>query len=164
MLQYQKQNLGIFMIKNRLLLGTFIASALFSSAQAQSTMCYKENWSTPSTIESTPLSGGECKDKKSLQDMKKEGWVVEDIKLGIGQSGMNYTYILKKGSYSNTAANPDNVFLYGTQEEMEERILKQIEIKEKAKIAAKKKRGRRVCKAGRKILYKKLPGMPRCNG
>lgn len=68
----------------------------FLYLNANTTMCYKNNWSDPSTIEDESLDGGECKGEKSLNDMKKEAWLVSDIKISSSDNGMNYIYILKK--------------------------------------------------------------------
>lgn len=59
---------------------------------ADTTMCFKENHKSLATIENTPLDGGECAGKHSLNDMKKAGWSVADIKI----SDSNFIYILKK--------------------------------------------------------------------
>ena len=46
---------------------------LITSSFAQTTMCYKQNHSDFSTIESINLDGGLCNGNKSLKDMKKDG-------------------------------------------------------------------------------------------
>jgi len=76
--------------------GLFVLS-LTSFMMADTTMCFKKDWIDPSTIETTTLDGGKCASNKSLVDMKKDGWAVEDIKISSGKSGMNFMYVLKKG-------------------------------------------------------------------
>lgn len=72
---------------------------------AQTTMCFKENHKSMSTIESTKLDGGACAGTKSVQQMKKEGWEVDDIEISSNNTGKNYIYIFKKdvqtASYTN---------------------------------------------------------------
>jgi len=74
---------------------------------ADTTMCFKKDWVDPSTIESTALDGGKCMGNKSLQDMKANGWIVEDIKISSGNSGMNFMYVLKKGGMVAVVSDQD---------------------------------------------------------
>jgi hypothetical protein len=66
------------------------------NAQVHKTMCYVENWTNPSNVESINLNGGECKGKKSIKDLKKDGWEVDDIITSKTDKGTNYMYIMKK--------------------------------------------------------------------
>ena len=50
-----------------------------TSLLAETTMCFKENASM-TTIESTPLNGGACNGKYTVNDMKAKGWSVEILK------------------------------------------------------------------------------------
>jgi hypothetical protein len=52
-----------------------------TSLLADTTMCFKENHKSMTTIESTPLDGGVCNGKFSVNDMKAKGWNVDDIKI-----------------------------------------------------------------------------------
>lgn len=75
------------------------ATLLFSSyAFAQTTVCYKNNWDKPSTIEQVALEGGECQGKYSLKQMKEKGWSVVDIQVQTKQNKFNYKYLLVDGS------------------------------------------------------------------
>lgn len=65
---------------------------------ASTTMCFKKEHSDPSTIENIALDGGKCAGKNSISDMKKAGWSVEDIKISVGDEGMNFIYVLKNNS------------------------------------------------------------------
>lgn len=78
---------------NKLLI---LCSALFiaQSLNAKMTMCYKKEWSSPSTVTKIKMDGGECKSQYSINEMKKQGWYVQDIKIESSKKGMNYTYIL----------------------------------------------------------------------
>ncbi len=67
-----------------------------ASLLADTTMCFKENHPSMATIETVPLNGGACGGKYSINDMKNEGWSVEDIKIENTKIGKNYIYILKK--------------------------------------------------------------------
>jgi hypothetical protein len=88
-------------ILNKLLIGAFSTMILANLVNAQTTVCYKNNWNTPSTIESTPLEGDVCEGKYSLNDMKKDGWNVLDIKIDSNQNKLSYRYFLVKGAISN---------------------------------------------------------------
>jgi len=55
-------------------------------------MCFKENHTSMSTIETVNLDGGLCQGKKSVQDMHKNGWQTDDIKI----NNSNYIYVFKK--------------------------------------------------------------------
>jgi cytochrome c553 len=81
------------MIKKSLLI-----IALVTVVMAQTTMCFKKEHLDPSTINSTALDGGDCKGIKSANDMKKDGFIIEDIKITSGNSGLNYIYIFKTAS------------------------------------------------------------------
>lgn len=72
------------------------ALVLTTSLFADVTMCYKENFTTPSKLETTSLEGGECNGKYSVLDMKNNGWSIKDISTTKGENGMNYTYIFSK--------------------------------------------------------------------
>ncbi|ADG92133.1 conserved hypothetical protein [Arcobacter nitrofigilis DSM 7299] len=108
-----------------------ILTFLISSSFAQTTMCYKQNHSDFSTIESTKLDGGLCAGKKSLNDMKKDGWITSDIKI----DGNNYIYILKKD-----VPTVDNIDMQA----LENQIIKRLEQKdiESNKMAIMEKRAK----------------------
>lgn len=59
----------------KLLSKTLIAAistfVLAQGLSAQTTICYKKDWKSPSTIETTKLEGGECKGELSFAQMKK---------------------------------------------------------------------------------------------
>ena len=80
------------MIKKGLFIG-----AIVSLLSADTTMCFKKDWNDPSTIETVALDGGKCASIKSLEDMKLDGYRVEEIKISSGKIGMNFVYVLKKG-------------------------------------------------------------------
>jgi len=66
------------------------------SLYANVTLCYKQNWSDITKIEQVPLDGGECSSKKSVTQMKNEGWIVKDIQMKKSKNGYDFTYILEK--------------------------------------------------------------------
>jgi len=110
---------------------TLLTTTLYS----QTTMCFKENHPSMSTIESTKLDGGECKSTYTLSEMKEMGWNVQDIKISNNSSGgYNYIYILKdsKEQTLNSALS---------EKQLENKIIKRLEekkIKEKKENEAKK--------------------------
>ena len=95
-----------------------------TSLLADTTMCFKENHKSMSTIENTPLDGGICAGKYTVNDMKTKGWNVDDIKISQNTTGMNFIYILKTAN--NTAATSNFV---GNQAQMEANILAKLEKK-----------------------------------
>jgi len=104
-------------------------SLITTSVLAQSTMCFKKNVQDITLLEDIKLNGGECKSAYSLNDMKKDGWKVSDIKI----NNNDYIYILKKGSdipWSGTIADT---------EALEERLLQKMETKRKKEIQEKKR-------------------------
>lgn len=109
---------------------------LLSSASllADTTMCFKENHKSMTTIESTPLDGGICNGKFSVNDMKAKGWSVDDIKISQSATGMNFIYILKT---ANSSA-PVSTNFVGNQAQLEASIMAKLEKKkveeEKTKI------------------------------
>jgi cytochrome c553 len=70
-----------------------VSLATTSIILASSTMCFKKDHVDPSTIESVPLNGGECKGQFSVAQMKERGYNVKDIKITMGKNGMDYMYI-----------------------------------------------------------------------
>ncbi|WP_428026300.1 c-type cytochrome [Arcobacter sp.] len=79
------------------LISAFTFTALTTmSLFAQTTMCFKENHKSMSTIEKTKLDGGLCSGEKSPSKMKEEGWNVNDIKITETKNGYNYIYVFKK--------------------------------------------------------------------
>lgn len=116
-------------LSSMLLLGT-------TSIIADTTMCFKENHTSMSTIENTALNGGACNGKYSINDMKKKGWIVDDIKISQSATGMNFIYILKTATSSVQPVIAPNVS--GNQADMEARIIAKLEQKkiaeEKAKV------------------------------
>lgn len=102
-----------------------------TSIFAETTMCFKENASM-STIENTPLEGGVCNGKLSVNDMKAKGWSVDDIKISQSPTGMNFIYILKTAS-----APVQSSQFVGNQAQMEANILAKLEAKKEAEEKAK---------------------------
>ncbi|AXX91196.1 hypothetical protein CPU12_13335 [Malaciobacter molluscorum LMG 25693] len=70
--------------------------ALFTTTilSAQTTVCYKKDWTSPSTIDKVKLDGGMCQGEASFLDMKKKGWKLKDIRITSSKKGLNYQYIL----------------------------------------------------------------------
>ncbi|WP_421715917.1 c-type cytochrome [Arcobacter arenosus] len=134
---------------------TFIAFSLLSTSAllAQTTMCFKENHSSMATIESTPLDGGLCSSTKSLADMKKEGWSVDDIKIEQSTNGKNYIYILKKEA--QTLSSMD-------EEKLEQRIMQRLEKRQEQEKQAKITQFKQMMsKSGKKIYIDKCQS---CHG
>jgi mono/diheme cytochrome c family protein len=96
-----------------------------TSLLADTTMCFKENHKSMTTIESTPLDGGICNSKFSVNDMKAKGWSVDDIKISQSATGMNFIYILKTANSST----PTTSNFVGNQAQMEANIMAKLEKK-----------------------------------
>ena len=113
-------------MKKAILSSILLLSA--SSIFADTTMCFKENHQSMSTIETTPLDGGLCAGKNTITDMKAKGWNVDDIKISQTTNGMNFIYILKTPvSQMATQSN-----FSGNQADMEARIMDKLEKKKEA--------------------------------
>lgn len=106
-----------------------------TSIFAETTMCFKENASM-STIENTPLNGGVCAGKYTVNEMKTKGWSVDDIKISQTANGMNFVYILKTATTSTSSAITP-IAVNGNQADMEARIMAKIEQKKEAEEKAK---------------------------
>lgn len=113
-------------MKKAILSSILLLSA--SSIFADTTMCFKENHQSMSTIETTPLDGGLCAGKNTITDMKAKGWNVNDIKISQTTNGMNFIYILK--TPVSQAVSSSN--FSGNQADMEARILEKLEKKKEA--------------------------------
>ncbi|MDD2894760.1 MAG: c-type cytochrome [Aliarcobacter sp.] len=104
-----------------------------TSLLADTTMCFKENHQSMSNIENTPLDGGACNGKNTINQMKAKGWSVDDIKISQTTTGMNFIYILKTATAATTTSN-----FTGNQAQMEANIIAKLEQKkvseEKAKV------------------------------
>ena len=130
-------------MKNKLLITTLsILSFGIINLQAQTTMCYKENHTSMSTIETISLNGGKCENKKSVQQMKKDGWEVDDIEITKTTKGKNYIYIFKKDIQQNI-----------NEEALMAKVLAKIEAGKKEKFKADKEKYRLASLAGGKKLY-----------
>lgn len=92
------------------------------SLYAQTTMCFKENHKSMSTIDNTKLDGGLCAGEKSSLEMKNEGWSVDDIKVTDTKNGYNYIYVFKK---EEKVSNFDI-------DKLEKQIMNRLEDKEEA--------------------------------
>ena len=113
----------------KLLIPAAIISTLYISANAQTTMCFKKNHKDITTIEDVKLNGGDCNGAYSLNEMKKDGWKTNDIKITTNQDGSsNFVYILKKGENLTDFSNYNSEF---SQEELEQRIMKRLVEKKK---------------------------------
>ena len=113
-------------MKKAILSSILLLSA--SSIFADTTMCFKENHQSMSTIETTPLDGGLCAGKNTIADMKAKGWNVDDIKISQTTNGMNFIYILK--TPVSQAVSSSN--FSGNQADMEARIMDKLEKKKEA--------------------------------
>ena len=98
---------------NKILLISISILLSITFANAKTTVCYKKNWSSPSTIETTLLDGGECAGKYSITKMKEMGWNILDIKIDSEQNNLSYQYLLTNDQIVNT------------------KVVKNIQIKEK---------------------------------
>ena len=105
-----------------------------TSLLADTTMCFKENHKSMSTIENTPLDGGICAGKYTVNDMKTKGWSVDDIKISQTANGMSFIYVLKTATAVSTTSSSNFV---GNQAQMEANILAKLEQKKVAEEKAK---------------------------
>jgi len=120
---------------------------------AKTTMCFKENHSSISTIESTALDGGLCSSTKSVKDMKKSGWTVDDIKIEKSLFGNNYIYIFKKDEALVSSLN---------EEQIEQRIMQRLENKKQEELTTKKRNIKTKMSEDGKSIY--LNKCQQCHG
>lgn len=119
----------------KIALSTTLCTAL---AMASTTMCFKKDHMDPSNIETIPLEGGECKDMFSVEDMKKQGYNVDDIKITVGNNGMNYMYVFSKKNV--IIGNANTKAPAGTQVLTKEQLKSYLnELKEEEKLEQKRK-------------------------
>lgn len=131
-----------------------------TSIFAQTTMCFKENHNSMSTIESIPLNGGACEGKNSIADMKAKGWQVDDIKISQSEKGMNFIYILKTPS-----SITDSSTQFTNSADMEARIVAKLEKKKEEEIKAKEiKRQIDLAAEGEAFYVKKCQSCHGTNG
>jgi cytochrome c553 len=132
---------------------TLLTLVSSSFVYAQTTMCFKENHTSMTTIESTALDGGLCDSKKSVNDMKKDGWIIDDIKITPSSKGSNYIYIFKKDIPTISTLD---------QEKLEQRIMAKLEKRKKEEIEIKKQAIlQRMSKNGKQIYIDKCQ---KCHG
>ncbi|MCP4971264.1 MAG: cytochrome c [Arcobacter sp.] len=113
---------------------------------AQTTMCFKENHTSMITIEKTVLNGGLCSSKKSVIDMKKDGWIVDDIKIEKTSLGNNYIYIFKKNNKTLSSLN---------EAEIEKIVMKKLETRKKEEIEIQKRDIKlKMSKSGKEIYLR----------
>ena len=125
---------------------------------AATTMCYKENITDPALSQTTALEGGECLGSKSVEDMQKEGWEINDIKITPSKtSGMNYTYVFKKGGAS--LADEQSSM---SEEELMARIIEKMEMRNKAKKKLQKEEERKAIIARISTFY--IENCQQCHG
>ena len=90
---------------NKLLLISITILLSLTVANAKTTVCYKKDWTSPSTIETTKLDGGECQSKFSITQMKEMGWNILDIKIDSEQNSLTYQYLLTNDNIAEIKQN-----------------------------------------------------------
>ncbi len=74
-----------------------LLSVFLSSVFSQTVLCYKNNIVDANLNINIKLSGEECKDKFTVNDMKNNGWTLDDSKIVQNNSSTyNHIYIFKK--------------------------------------------------------------------
>jgi len=106
-------------------------------------MCFKENHTSMSTIESVKLDGGLCQGQNSVKDMHKNGWMTGDIKI----NNTNYIYVFKKNTTSASDIDMDA---------LEAKVVKRLQDEEEKKKKIQKEKTRvSYLKAGKKLYINK---------
>lgn len=105
-----------------------------SLLSASTTMCYKKDHLDPSTIENIALDGGKCAGKFSVTQMKKQGYVVDSMKLQNGTDGLNYIYIFQKKMAKNEKMQ-QNMPIFVTNEQLKAQLKNIEKEKELQKVA-----------------------------
>ena len=120
-----------------------------TSLLADTTMCFKENHKSMSTIENTPLDGGICAGKYTVNDMKTKGWSVDDIKISQTASGMSFIYVLKTAAVVTTTSSN----FAGNQAQIEANIIAKLEKKKEGEEKAKVEKELEEAKIDAKEIY-----------
>jgi len=82
----------------KILLISLLASSLFS----QTILCYKNNISDSTLNENILLDGNDCQGQYTVNDMKNNGWELDDVKIvKLSSSKYNHIYILKNTTKTN---------------------------------------------------------------
>lgn len=76
----------------KLIIAPCIVFFCFSTLKAEVTLCFKKNHQDIATIENIKLEGGECNSKNTVNDMKKIGWIITDIKITPTTLGTDFIY------------------------------------------------------------------------
>jgi len=127
-----------------------------SLLSASATMCYKKDHLDPSTIETVALSGGECKDAYSVEDMKKNGYAVDSMKIQNGTNGFNYIYVFQKDTPQNLQ------LLSATGNITDDELMQRLEKIQTKQVEIKKEEQRITTMANGKNLYEST--CKRCHG
>jgi len=117
-----------------------------SILSASATMCYKKEHLDPSTIETVALSGGECNDRLSVNDMKKDGYQVDSMKIQNGVNGFNYIYVFQKENNRIGSVSQSSVSL--TKEDLKVQL---IELQKEQKIEKEKEEKISSIQNGKKV-------------
>ncbi|MFA7083421.1 MAG: cytochrome c [Arcobacteraceae bacterium] len=115
------------MLKKLMITLCILISSL-TYANAETTMCFKQGHSDLTTIENAKLDGGMCASLKSSNDMKKLGWVIEDIKMTPTNFGTDFIYVFKKQTSSENLS----------EEALMDKLYQRIETEKVAKEEAQK--------------------------
>lgn len=133
----------------KFLTGLLISSLSLTILNAQTTMCFKENHKSMTTIETTKLDGGLCASSTTAKDMVKNGWSIDDIKINKSDNGFNYIYIFKKQS-----TNTNSTFI-ANEQDLEDKIMARIKKEEEIKKEIVKKKKAQASYESGKIKYTK---------
>jgi len=115
---------------------------------ASTTMCYKKNHIDPSTISSVVLDGGGCDGKYSVEDMKKNGYKVDSMKLQNATDGLTYIYVFKKDNVIPVKVAATGI----SNEQLKAQLKEQIqEIKKETAIEEKKEEIQSSLQEGEKL-------------
>lgn len=111
----------------------FFLSCIFAFA-TETTMCFKQNWAFLADIDNTALDGGNCKGIKSAEQMKKDGWIIVDIRVTPAKIGMDYLYIFKKNDVAKEESGDKTKLALGkTDLSIHDELLRQIETRKQEK-------------------------------
>jgi len=130
-----------------------------SLLSASTTMCYKKDHFDPSTIETIALDGGECSGKLSVNDMKKDGYHVDSMKMQDSTNGFNYIYIFKNEVQKQQIVSSLVTPVGGISDEQLTQQLNKIRNKEKIEIE--KIKIKKAKKNGKKLYISKCSN---CHG
>jgi len=116
-----------------------LLATITTSGFSEVTVCFKKNLKDMTQIEETKLNGGVCKGDKNQNEMIKDGWKLDNLKI----TNNDYLFVFKKEELilkEETKSSLKEEIIV----ELEKKKKKEVEITEKELIVEKYKKGEEI--------------------